>query len=990
MIRSLPSSLMRRTGSWACRALLGSAFTTCASAVSAQQLTLTATSVPSDAGARAIVTADFDRNGWPDLAHANFGRNSVTLLMNDDGHVARTAEVAVGAGPFDMTSADFNRDGYVDLAVANADADSISLLLGRGDGTFRRLDSAAAGSPRGIAAADMNNDGKPDLVFAAYNANTVQVLIGGGGGTFSTGPSASRPRPQGLAVADFNRDGRPDVAVASASTGPGLGILYATSSAFTVSLVPGESTLNVVTAADLDRNGWPDVVGASTPVNRVAVYFGGPSGVQHRGSFGSGASPRGIQAADFNQDGAIDVAAANYAAGTVTVMAGNPTDRGTFEPPIEYAAGAGARGVVAADFNHDGRLDLATGNQNASSATILWNDTVFVRAGFSFKRHTLPNSETYSGKAPTLADLNGNGIPDLVLDSEVRLDGTTVLPIASGVGGCIAAEFNLDGRTDVVCWRSSGPSLAVFFGDGTGRFNAGQTLATGNNFGYLAVGDMNRDGRSDIVVTTWNAAESLGTAQIIINKPNQWWFYAAVPLPTHATSIALADIDGDARLDIVTGHRDLLQVTRGDGNGSFGLTNRYPLPDFGSDIGVGDFNEDGLPDVAVAAWETVEVFHGRGGGALSDTSQQIDMNPHEPFDAIYRLALGDIDMDGHLDIVGNNSFVYAPGRGDGTFEPAQRFNPHFSDFVLVDFDGNGLIDVMNDEHVALNLWDDQNQAPVLAPLQDLTIPYSWQFGEEDYELWAEASDADEHLVRFEWRTGTGQIFSTAQYARLRLAPGTHEVTVRAFDDRGGIDSQTLTVTILPEPEIVMRPWSANFIPNGTWAYIEDSTAADGTRYGDPDRGAPKTNAPLANPENFLRVEFVADPNLTYKLWVRSKAERNSWANDSIWLQFSGAIDVNGQPVFRSGTTSGLAVNLEECSGCGLSGWGWRDERWGAALNGEPLLLRFPQGGSQLIVIQSREDGLAVDQIVLSAERYRTSAPGSAKNDTTIVKPPWWP
>ena len=88
--------------------------------------------------------------------------------------------------------------------------------------------------------------------------------------------------------------------------------------------------------------------------------------------------------------------------------------------------------------------------------------------------------------------------------------------------------------------------------------------------------------------------------------------------------------------------------------------------------------------------------------------------------------------------------------------------------MLVDFDGNGLIDVMNDEHVALNLRDDQNQAPVLAPLQDLAIPYSWQFGEEDYELWAEASDADEHLVRFEWRTGTGQIFSTAQYARLRL------------------------------------------------------------------------------------------------------------------------------------------------------------------------------------------------------------------------------
>jgi hypothetical protein len=70
--------------------------------------------------------------------------------------------------------------------------------------------------------------------------------------------------------------------------------------------------------------------------------------------------------------------------------------------------------------------------------------------------------------------------------------------------------------------------------------------------------------------------------------------------------------------------------------------------------------------------------------------------------------------------------------------------------------------------------------------------------------------------------------------------------------------------------------------------------------------------------------------------------------------------------------------------CGVSGWGWRDERWGATLASEPLLLRFPQGGWQAIVIQTREDGVSVDQIVLSAERYRTSAPGPAKNDNTIV------
>jgi hypothetical protein len=67
----------------------------------------------------------------------------------------------------------------------------------------------------------------------------------------------------------------------------------------------------------------------------------------------------------------------------------------------------------------------------------------------------------------------------------------------------------------------------------------------------------------------------------------------------------------------------------------------------------------------------------------------------------------------------------------------------------------------------------------------------------------------------------------------------------------------------------------------------------------------------------------------YKLWVRLKADSNSWSNDSIWIQFSGAADAAGTPKYQIGTTSGLAVNLEECSNCGLSGWGWEDDGWGA-------------------------------------------------------------
>jgi hypothetical protein len=131
------------------------------------------------------------------------------------------------------------------------------------------------------------------------------------------------------------------------------------------------------------------------------------------------------------------------------------------------------------------------------------------------------------------------------------------------------------------------------------------------------------------------------------------------------------------------------------------------------------------------------------------------------------------------------------------------------------------------------------------------------------------------------------------------------------------------------------------------------------------------------------IAFIADPSQTYKLWIRLKADGNNFANDSVWVQFRDSTTAAGVPAYRVGTTSGLAVNLEECSGCGLAGWGWEDDGWGA-VNRNGTTVRFPDGGLQFIRIQRREDGVSIDQIVLSSEKYLTTRPGSAKNDQTIL------
>jgi hypothetical protein len=180
--------------------------------------------LPSTPRARGIVAADFDRNGWIDLAHANFGSNPVTILLNQrrsDPAFVRAMDVPVGAGPFDLATGDFNCDGIVDLAVANADAHTISILTGRSSGGFTRVDLPAPRGPRGIDAAHVNDDGRIDLIVTGWESGTVQVLMGNGAGGFATGPAFSgyAPHPQGVDTADFNRDGHPDLVIAYESAG---------------------------------------------------------------------------------------------------------------------------------------------------------------------------------------------------------------------------------------------------------------------------------------------------------------------------------------------------------------------------------------------------------------------------------------------------------------------------------------------------------------------------------------------------------------------------------------------------------------------------------------------------------------------------------------------------------------------------------------------------------------------------------------------------
>ena len=199
---------------------------------------------------------------------------------------------------------------------------------------------------------------------------------------------------------------------------------------------------------------------------------------------------------------------------------------------------------------------------------------------------------------------------------------------------------------------------------------------------------------------------------------------------------------------------------------------------------------------------------------------------------------------------------------------------------------------------------------------------------------------------------------------------------------GGVLALSLGITSAQSGNDIVL-YAAEAPVKSGWNVISDSTAAGGTRLANPNLGVPKLAAPLANPAYYFEMTFNAQAGTAYRLWIRGKAENNDWANDSVFVQFSGSVDSpSGGAAYRIGTTSATTINIEDCSGCGLSNWGWQDNGWGVGVMGP--LIYFSASGSQTIRVQVREDGLSIDQIVLSPQTYLNTSPGALRNDNTIL------
>ena len=342
-----------------------------------------------------IATGDFNEDGKPDLVITSAVRVYV-FLANGDGTFAPTAAspMTVPSPPYDdfaspyvgpIAVGDFNNSGHLGLAVGEPQNEAAVILLGNGDGSFV-LSSAnfanALGDPTSdIEAADFNADGSLDLAITNQISGVSPVVLGYQKGAFNTaGDLYISGFAEDMAVGDFNADGKLDAIVASGGTTkyPGSGLA--------VSLGNGDGTftqsngspialgnyLLAIVAGDFNGDGKLDLAVTDYGSNTVIILLGNGDG-----TFGLpttipvGTQPKSIIAADFNNDGKLDLAVANYGDGTITLLLGNGD--GTFTPASDspYTVGQGPFQLVVADFNGDGKLDLAVANGTDGTVSIL-------------------------------------------------------------------------------------------------------------------------------------------------------------------------------------------------------------------------------------------------------------------------------------------------------------------------------------------------------------------------------------------------------------------------------------------------------------------------------------------------------------------------------------------------------------------------------------------------------------------------------------------
>jgi len=581
-----------------------------------------------------IAVADVNGDTIPDIVVTNVLDGTVSVLLGKgDGTFKPQVAYTAGGNPLSVAIGDLNGDGIKDLVVANSTDNDVSVLLGKGNGTFGGpITYLTATTPVSVAIADFNGDGNNDIAVADQQGNsqgsTVSVLLSDGKGSFQTHVEYyTAATPTGVIAGDFDGDGNVDLAV-STSVGNTISVLWNKgdgSGTFVGQVNAGTGdTPNGLAAGDFNRDGTMDLVSVNSGDNTVSLVLNnGNRTFQARADYPAGADPYSIAAADFNGDGVLDLAVANTgAASQVSILIGN--GNGTFQGPNHYATGtAKSQGinpysVAMGTFTGGNILDLAVANYGSNSVGIMLasgGNTGEFSPGenLGLGTGTEPESVAVGNlRGPTsnqdvvLANFGSNNVSVLLGNG----DGTFQTAVDYNVGASpvavTIADVNGDQIPDLVVVNQADDTVSILLGNGDGTFQAQITSKTPTKgmADAIAVSDFNGDNIPDLAVADF----ALRKVAILLGK-GDGTFPTIATFNTGASpsSVAIGDFNGDGKLDLAlsstpagTSPGNLVSLLLGNGDGTFQAASLYGVGSFAYSAVVGDFNGDGAPDVAVA------------------------------------------------------------------------------------------------------------------------------------------------------------------------------------------------------------------------------------------------------------------------------------------------------------------------------------------------------------------------------------------------------
>ena len=565
--------------------------------------------------------ADVNGDGILDFVMAPLGSttpNPSYLLIgygNGDGTFSLGPVYPIGNDDLGGSTviADFTGDGKLDIAVGSESG--VWLFVGNGDGTFQAgvLSVPIPGGVGFLATADFNSDGRPDLVvagvyYAPGNSNNgIYVAFGLGNGIFQSPVHYSQPPDvYEVAAGPVTASGTPGFAVSLIDKPYTL--VYVSDGAGDF-LAPRIANLNgFIALGDVNGDGYPDIINTDGQ-----IAFGTPSGKYRVVSYPT-LGGKGVAVGDLRSIGRVDIITDGGSAGnSVLLNQGN----GKFEDGNWTPVTGGVQCPVSADFNRDGKPDLAI--SRTTGITVLFGTG-------SVSKPLVQGSSSVTldtPGCPVTADFNGDGIPDLLAPTPTAVvallgkgDGTFLAPtstVTSAEGYLAVADFNHDGKLD---FATSGNLISLGNGDGTFR-SPTPIMATppSGGFSNIAAGDINGDGWPDLVLTS-SASPVYVNVTILLNNRHGGFTQVPSNFGEFTDQAFLVDLNGDGKLDLVLGSAveggDTIYL--GDGKGKF-TSSGVVLGDYGSTT-VGEFNGDGIPDLAVQNNTSIIVYLGKGDGTF--------------------------------------------------------------------------------------------------------------------------------------------------------------------------------------------------------------------------------------------------------------------------------------------------------------------------------------------------------------------------------------